>query len=116
VSLSFLPVQAAPSSPRSNTAAASSPPLPSGGENVTPLPPQVAPLAPQTAGPLQATGSVPPSPRTGANTGMRSRIPSKPSLIPSSPATGKELPLHVTSRQQLADKTNNKQSSILADW
>ncbi|KAG2447294.1 hypothetical protein HYH02_007624 [Chlamydomonas schloesseri] len=112
----FAAGMAAPSSPRSNASAASSPPLASGGENVTPLPPQVAPLAPQTAGQQQATGSVPPSPRTGANTGMRSRIPSKPSLIPSSPATGKDLPPHVTSRQQLADKTNNKQSSILADW
>lgn len=111
--------QASPSSPRPSTSGGSAGGkalglATSGLENVTPMavdPPSAVQLPPY-GGP----GSVPPSPRSTTGTGLRSRIPSKPSLlVPSSPASVKDMSANVTSRQLLADKTN-KGGSILSDW
>ncbi|KAG2494956.1 hypothetical protein HYH03_006891 [Edaphochlamys debaryana] len=109
----FSGTTAAPASPRANV---SRQPSGSAGamENATPM------AAVAAAGPLDAQGTVggaliPPSPRSTA--GLRSRIPSKPNLVPSSPASVKDLAPNVTTRQQLADKTNARsQRSLLSDW
>ncbi|GFR47811.1 hypothetical protein Agub_g9588 [Astrephomene gubernaculifera] len=80
-------------------------------ENETPLRSQPSVLVPAGAQ-LAATSSGLQSPRSTA--GLRSRIPSKPSLMGASPSV-KDLTANVTTRPLLADKTNSK-SSILTDW
>ncbi|PNH02333.1 kinesin-related protein [Tetrabaena socialis] len=104
--------QQLPGSPRSTFARTSSAPIPLGlNENDAQWPPSAG----GGVGALNG-GSVPPSPKSSSAAGLRSRIPSKPSLVASSPASVKDLAVNVTTRQQLADRTNSKQGSILSDW
>ncbi|GLC48170.1 hypothetical protein PLESTB_000066900 [Pleodorina starrii] len=80
-------------------------------ENATPLP-QQGPVV--SAAPVTGSG-LPNSPRS-STAGLRSRIPSKPSLVSSSPASVKDQGTASTiARQQLADRTNSKQG-ILSEW
>ncbi|GIL86257.1 hypothetical protein Vretifemale_14633 [Volvox reticuliferus] len=80
-----------------------------GCENATPMPLNAA-IAP-------VNGSGPTSPRSSM-AGMRSRIPSKPSLVSSSPASVKDQVASAVARQQLSDRTNagRQGQSILAEW